>query len=283
MTGHLAALGAALAWTLASGLWRSLSSRGSALALNAAKNGIACLIFLPVLVSLPWQDNRSAVGLLLLSGVVGIAAGDSFYLASLRRLGTRRTLTVEALGPVLATLGSVVLMGESLEGSAWIGAAMVTAAVVLVAGPSDAISRDGAGLALAFLAVISGLAGAFLAREVLISSTLTPLQTASVRLCGGWAGLLPLLRWKGEAMRHWISPFGVRMVIATVLGTNLGIALQQFVFQQMPVGPGVTLMGTAPVMALVIGRFEGDPIQPRGIAAALLAVSGVALTRTTAL
>lgn len=283
MTGHFAALGAALAWTLASGLWRSLSNQGSALALNAAKNGMASLIFLPVLLTFPWGSNGSAVGLLLLSGVVGIAAGDSFYLAALRMLGTRRTLTVEAIGPVLASLGSVVLMGEVLAPQAWIGAAMVTSAVVLVAGPSDAMGRDGAGLVLALLAVVSGLGGAFLAREVLISSALTPLQTASVRLCGGWVGLLPWLRLNNESIQNWISPLGVRMIVATVLGTNLGIVLQQFVFQQMAVGPGVTLMGTAPVMALLIGRFEGDPIQPRGIAAALLAVAGVALTTSTAL
>ena len=68
------------------------------------------------------------------------------------------------------------------------------------------------------------------------------------------------------------------VVIATVLGTNLGIGLQQIVFQQLPVGPGVTLMSTAPVMALVAARFEGDPLQPRGIGAALLAVTGVAFT-----
>ena len=67
-------------------------------------------------------------------------------------------------------------------------------------------------------------------------------------------------------------------MIATVLGTNLGIVLQQVVFQQLPVGPGVTLMSTAPVMALVAARFEGDPLQPRGIAAAVLAVAGVAFT-----
>lgn len=277
MTGQLAALSAALAWTLASGLWRSLSSQGSALVLNAWKNGLASLIFLPVLLTLPWRDNSGAAGWLLLSGVVGIAAGDSFYLAALRRLGTRRTLTVEALGPVLASLGSVLLMGEMLGVRAWSGAAMVTIAVGLVAGPSADLTRDRRGLSLALLAVICGLGGAFLAREVLISSSLTPLQTASVRLVGGWLGLLPLLRRQAATLRIWTHPWSGRVVVATLLGTNAGILLQQIVLQQMAVGPGVTLMSTAPVMALVIGRFEGDPIQPRGVAAAVLAVGGVAL------
>ena len=278
MTGQFAALGAALAWTLASGLWRSLSHQGSALALNAWKNGMASLIFLPVLVSLPWLDNRDAVPWLLLSGLVGIAAGDSFYLAALRRLGTRRTLTVEALGPVLASVGSVVLMGEALSPQAWVGAAMVTTAVALVAGSSVDLSRDRAGLALALMAVICGLVGAFLAREVLSTTALTPLQTASVRLCGGWLGLVPLLLPRAEAALPSIRARRGRVLLATLLGTNLGILLQQMVFQQMAVGPGVTLMSTAPVMALLIGRFEGDPIQPRGVAAALLAVAGVACT-----
>ena len=123
--------------------------------------------------------------------------------------------------------------------------------------------------------MVCGLTGAFLARQVLISSELSPLQTASVRLLGGWLALLPLLRARGSRLNAR-SGSGLRILLATALGTNVGIVLQQLVFQTMPVGPGVTLMSTAPVMALVAGRFEGDPIQPRGVLAAVLAVAGVA-------
>ena len=275
MIGVMAALAAALAWTTASGLWRSLSDQGSALQLNALKNGLATLLFLPVLALLPWQDNAAAIAMLLLSGGVGIAAGDSFYLAALRRLGTRRTLTLEAVGPVLASLGSVMLMGERLGAGAWVGALLVAGAVVLVADSDGPLHRDRQGLALGLMAVLCGLSGAFLARQVLISSDLTPLQTAAVRLLGGWLALLPLVRARGSRRSVQSSPT-LRIVLATALGTNLGIALQQLVFQTMPVGPGVTLMSTAPVMALIAGRFEGDPIQPRGVLAAVLAVAGVA-------
>ncbi|MBR75911.1 MAG: EamA family transporter [Cyanobium sp. RS427] len=276
MTGQLAAIGAALSWTLASGLWRSVSGAGSALTLNGLKNGLACLLFLPVLLTIPWLDNKDAVIGLLLSGAIGIAAGDSFYLAALRRLGTRRTLTVEALGPVLASIGSVVMMGEMLSSRAWIGAALVTVAVMLVAGSGEANSRDSAGVLLALTAVICGLTGAFLARQVLISSGLSPIQTAAIRLLGGWLALLPVLGRSGGSCWPMPATGRIRILVATALGTNLGIALQQLVFQQMAVGPGVTLMSTAPVMALCIGHWEGDPIQARGVVAAGLAVAGVA-------
>ena len=77
-----------MAWTTASALWRSLSQFGTAIELNGLKNGLALLFFLPFLFTLPWTDQTGAIVVLLLSGVIGIAAGDSFYLGGLRRLGT---------------------------------------------------------------------------------------------------------------------------------------------------------------------------------------------------
>ncbi|QNI64359.1 DMT family transporter [Synechococcus sp. A15-44] len=286
MTGVLAALGAAMAWTGASALWRSLSGRITAIRLNAMKNGLASLLFLPVLLTLPRDCAPHAVVLLLLSGLIGIAAGDSFYLGALRRLGTRRTLTVEASGPVLASIAGVLVMGDSLGVRNAVGALLVSSAVVLIAlqakeksqhKPHAFDSELGPGLLLALTAVICGLSGAFLARHVLLSSDLTPLQTAAIRLLGGWVGLLPLLKgiWSQAALsrrEQW------KLVIATVIGTNGGILLQQVVLQSMPVGEGVTLMATAPVIALFVGRMEGDPIQLSGVAAAGLALAGVACT-----
>ena len=83
MTGVLAALGAAMAWTGASALWRSLSGRITPIRLNAMKNGLASLLFLPVLLTFLHNTDVNAVLLLFVSGLIGIAAGDSFYLGAL--------------------------------------------------------------------------------------------------------------------------------------------------------------------------------------------------------
>ena len=71
---------------------------------------------------------------------------------------------VEAVCPVLASLGSVVLMGVVFASQDWIGSELVISAVVLVAVPSDEMGRDGASLA-GFV------------REVLISGALNALPT----------------------------------------------------------------------------------------------------------
>lgn len=281
MIGVLAALGAAAAWTSASSLWRSLSHVGSALQLNCLKNSLATFLFLPILLTLPWSQFPIDSLLLLASGVIGIAFGDSFYLAALRRLGTRRTLTVEAIGPVLASIGTVSLARESLTLQAWIGAALVSTAVLLIAWPNgsdgySSFNRDG--LLCSLMAVICGLSGAFLARQVLVGGDLSALQSAAIRLLGGALALLPFSARAWRKLPNQPPAGNWRLLVATILGTNLGIGLQQVVFQQLPVGPGVTLMSTAPVMALFLHRLEGESLQWQGIVAGLLAVSGVALS-----
>ena len=282
MSGEVAALSAALLWTLASGLWRTLSGHATAVQLNGLKNGLATLLFLPVLLEVPWREQPMAVAALFVSGAIGIALGDSLYLAALRRIGTRRTLTLEATGPVLASLGSPLIQGDPLTVTDFAGALLVAAAVLMIArsGSPDqtaGVSNRG-GFLLAFGAVLSGLIGAFVARSVLIDGAFTPLDSAAIRLLGGTVALLPI--WCRHLPIQRLQAIGLktRIITATVLGTNLGILLQQQVFKTLPVGPGVTLMSTAPLMAVAIARWRGQPLQPMDWTAAVLGVSGVALT-----
>lgn len=285
--GVLAGLFAALAWTLASSLWRGLVTSLSALQLNGLKNAIACMALLPVLISLPWTHEVPGLLLLLLSGGIGISLGDSFYLAALRRLGTRRTLTLESLSPLAAASGGLLVMGERLSSQAWLGTVMVTISVVLVARqqPPDDTSRNDRstreqiiGLTLALAAVICGVTGAAVSRNVLMTTDLSPIQSASARLLGGLLLLLPWLRFHTAfpQPRPKIARWP-RVLLATGLGTVLGILLQQVVLQQLPLGVGITVLSTAPVMALLVARAEGDHPLAAGWLASALAVVGVAL------
>ena len=90
--GVLAALAAALCWTLSSTLWRQLPTSLTAAQLNLLKNWLALPLLAPALLWHPWppQPPAHALWLLGLSGLVGIAVGDSLYFAALRRLGTRQ-------------------------------------------------------------------------------------------------------------------------------------------------------------------------------------------------
>ena len=281
LTGALAALAAALCWTLASGLWRRLPTSLSAGQLNLLKNGLALLLLLPLTAGRAWQLPAPALLMLLGSGVLGIAAGDSLYFAALRRLGTRRTLTLDAGGPAVTAVAGMVWLAEVPQALQWLGLALITAALLLVAlQRTDAVlpPRDQRlGVLMALGALLCGSGGALLSRAALRSSELDPLQSALLRLLAATLVLLPLLRQLPLArlgprpeLRRW--PLAL---LATLLGTTAGIALQQLALQRLPGGLAVALLATAPVMAVPLARVEGDRPGWQGWLAALLALAGV--------
>ena len=281
LIGALAALAAALCWTVASSLWRRLPTSLSAPELNLLKNLLAVAVLLPLVVGRGGFGNPGSLLLLALSGVVGIAAGDSFYFAALRRLGTRRTLTIDAGGPAVAAVGGALWLAELPAAEQWLGLALITVALFLVAWQRPEVGgagrRELQGVLLALAALLCGSSGALLSRAALRVEGLDPLQSALVRLLAAALVLLPLLR-RLPAVRWGPQPVALRWpwgLVATLLGTTAGIVLQQAALQRLPGGVAVALMATAPVMAIPLAHLEGDRPGWRGWLAALLALAGV--------
>lgn len=283
--GAAAGLGAAFCWTLASQIWRRLPTSLDAARLNLIKNLLASVLLLPAALFLPWRLERSTVFVLAVSGVVGIALGDSLFFAALRRLGTRRALTLDAGGPGVTTLAGIALLREVPKAGQWLGVVLISTAILIVARQRPdprsvpAVRLDGLGVVLGIAALLCGSAGALLARYALRSGGVAPLQAATLRLMAASLVMLPLLHgmpWPGRrplpARRRW--PW---MLAATLLGTSLGIVLQQVALAGLPGGMAVAVLATAPVMALPLARLEGDRPGRRGWIAGLAAVAGVSL------
>ncbi len=284
-----AALAAAFCWACSSLLWRRLPTSLSAARLNLLKNLLAVALLLPLAFVLPWQMAPRALVLLAFSGVLGIALGDTLFFAALRRLGTRRTLTIDAGGPAVTSLAGVALLGEVPRPAQWLGIGLITLAVLLVVyqrapgedGPKGGLSTgaEAAGVALALGALACGSGGALLARAGLLAGGPEPLQAATLRLAAAALVMLPLLAglpWAVQGPR----PAGRRWPLAlaaTLLGTSAGIALQQTALAGLPGGLAVALLSTAPVMALPLAALEGDRPGWRGVLAAAAALAGVSL------
>ena len=287
LTGALAALAAALCWTLASSLWHRLPTSLSAVQLNLLKNLLALVLLAPALALQPWRIGWAPLLLLAASGVLGIALGDSLYFAALRRLGTRRCLTLDAGGPAVTAVAGFLWLAEWPSPRQWLGVGLISLAVLLVArqkperSPAAGLAVPAAaqrlGVVLALGALLCGSGGALLARAALRAGELDPLQSAVLRLASASLVLLPLLRGvpaspprPRPAQRRW--PL---WLAATLLGTSAGIALQQTALQHLPGALAVALMATAPVMALPLAPLEGDRPGVTGVLAALLALGGV--------
>jgi len=268
LLGILSALGAASSWTLACYLWRQQTKYFSAAQINITKNIIALIIFSPVILTFDFQSSFNEIFVLLLSGIIGISLGDTFYIISLKKLGTRRTLTVEALSPIIATILGSFFLKEILPFKVWVGVLIVCISLVGVAFQKTINNQDIAlnntrkeGFVFAFLSVLCAVIAAALSRWVLINSDLNPFQTTEIRLIGSIFGLLPFLRKDMiDSVRNLPVKHKFSLLYATFLGTNIGILLQQNVFKLLPIGLGWTLLSTSPVMALFFARAEGEEV-----------------------
>ena len=287
LIGVAAALGAALCWTLASALWRQLPTSLGPARLNLLKNLVALGFQLPALLILGQAELGPSwpTLLLVLSGLLGIGLGDSFYFAALRRLGTRRTLTFDAGGPAVTAGAGAVLLAEVPAPRQWLGIALISLAVLLVArqkpseGQAVLLGQQRFGIVCALAALLCGGGGALLARAALRDSLFSPLQSATIRLAAAALVLLPLL-WRLPAPGRLPQPAQLRwplLLIATLLGTSAGIVLQQMALDRLKGGLAVALLATAPVMAVPLAPLEGDRPGVLGISAALLALAGVTL------
>jgi len=309
-TSVVAALLAALCWTVATLLWRRLPSAWTAQQLNLRKTLLAFLLQLPLLALVRWPPafQGEALWLLALSGVVGIAWGDSLFFGALRRLGTRRSLTLSAGGPALTALVGLVTLGERPRVAQWLGIGLISLSVVVVTRQrsADASASERAapatvpwaGLGLALAAMACGSAGALLARMALRSGEVPALVAATVRLGAASLILLPVgarlrLRLARRPLsplpssRAWPLPWPLAslsslerwrtVLVATLLGTSLGIMLQQLALKGLSGGLAVALLSTSPVLALPFARLEGDRPGLSGWLAALAACAGVSL------
>ena len=121
MIGILSAFGAATSWTYACFIWRSQTKKYKSIDINLIKNIIAFLIFIPAFTTLSSTTELKNIFILLISGIIGIGLGDTFYLKSLQTIGTRKTLSVETLSPLMAALSGEIFINENLTTKSWVG------------------------------------------------------------------------------------------------------------------------------------------------------------------
>ncbi|REJ70024.1 MAG: EamA family transporter [Planctomycetota bacterium] len=288
--GEFAALAAALAWAVASLLFRRAGTSVPPLVLNLYKGLLAVVVLSAVLLLGPGFPQGIATGdwaILLASGAIGIGIGDTAFFAALNRLGERRTvLMAETLAPPMAAGLAIFVLAEFLGPLALVGIALTLGGVAWVTIEETPTSQTtsprnrAAGVALGVLAALCQAVGGVLSRLVLVETEAGPLASAVVRITGGVAMLLIWMPAVGQAylpgaLCAW-RPWRV-ILPATLLGTVLGIFLQQTAFAHTEAGIAQTLLATSSLFILPLVMLRGERVSLRAIVGAALAVIGIAL------
>ncbi len=285
MIGFFAAISAVLFWTFACSIWRRESENLLPRQINIYKNVLASIFFLPVVLTISWLSDVFSIFVLMISGIVGISIGDTLYINSLKIIGTRKTLSFEALTPIIATTLGTLSINEIYPQKVWIGSLIVSFSLLMIVRQNTFEKEDSRetnilGIICALGSVFCAVLAALMSRVILISSTLTPIQTTEIRLLS--ASIFLFLIFKKDFLdlfksRSLTKQNHSSLILSTLLGTNCGILFQQIVFKFLPIGIGWTLLSLSPIVALFLSKREGDEINKLTIYYSFLSFIGVAI------
>ena len=271
MIGIISAFGAAISWTYACFIWRSQTEKYKSIDINLVKNIIAFLIFLPTFINYSVLIDSKSIFTLLLSGVIGIGLGDTFYIKSLQIIGTRRTLSIETVSPLLAALSGEIFINENLALRSYIGIVIISISLfillrqrtnLLVNNPTTINEQNNLSIYIfPFLSVLCAVLGGLLSRIVFLESNLSPFQTTEIRLLGAIIFLITIKKFRINFFFKKLDKNDQkRFLLSIFFGTNLGILLQQIVFKTLPLGIGWSLLSTSPVISLFFASKEEGKI-----------------------
>ncbi len=204
--GEVCAVGSAVAWSGGVIIYKRLGEILPPLQLNLLKNLIVLLVIVPTLLLTPgvgWPSlPPQAVGLALLSGVIGIAVADTLYFRALNTLGAARMGIIGNLYSPFVIVLSFVFLSEHLNGLQIVGFVLVSAGVLLVTRRKSEKVLDArqlrAGVLYGAAAVILMAVAIVMVKRVLEGQPL--LWVVALRLFGGTIGLATAFFWRREPL-----------------------------------------------------------------------------------
>ncbi len=282
--GILAALGSAASWAVGAILFKKVGERMSSFGMTLAKGALSVVLLGAAAWLVGWQGmDAQTAWLLAASGMIGIAAGDTFFFKALQDLGPVSMIVLMVMGQVLTILLALIFLGEMPSPVEWAGIACIIAGVTVALSADLGDERKPStkrGLIFGLLAVVCMAVSFTIAKGPL--DKLPSIQATFVRMAAGTAGIFAV----GLASRQiggWIAPlkegaFFLHFLIAVVVVTFGGFWLSIHAMKHLDLALANTLNSTEPIFVLPLAYFVlREKIKPRSAIGALIAVAGVAI------
>lgn len=293
--GEIAAIGAAIVWACATWIYGQFGHRFSAMQLNIIKGLVASVMMLLVmpLIQMPeFELSANHFWILAISGIIGIAIGDSAYFAALKRIGANKTLLLESLAPPLSGVLALMFLGAALTLQSWLGVVITTLAVTFVVfQPSNSVSDDStnqaqwSGIGYGLVASVCQASGVVISHYALVAGDIPPLLGALIRLAIGVFAVMIIIPFVENKPYSSIKRDlwdmtkldKLWLLSAIFVGTFLALWLQQIALKNANPAIAQTLIATSPVFILVIYALKGEKVSKQSLIGTLAAVGGISL------
>ncbi len=289
--GEALAVGSGLIWAVAVILYRISGRTVHPLGLNLFKNVVAIGFTIPTMLILgvrlfPAVPPKS-VGLLLLSGFLGIAVSDTFFLYSLNRLGASLVAIVDCFYSPFVIGLSFLLLGERMAAWQFVGVALIISAVLAASrsNSGEPVTRKNLILGLIFgvLAMFFVAVGIVIVKPVLVTESVV--WATLVRLVGGTVPLglvIPLLPGRQAILRPLLERANWKaMVPAAFFGSYLSLILWMGGMKYAKVSVAAALNQLNTIFIVVLAAlFLKERLSGWKVAAVILAFVGAYLAAT---
>ncbi len=284
--GEIFALSSAVTWALAVILMRRSGETLPAFELNLFKNCFGFLLFIPTILlvnglTLPVYSATDLI-LVLLSGLIGIALADTWYLKALNLIGASRTGIVSSLFSPFVILLSAIFLGERLLPWQWLGFVFVMAGVLLVTWRVNRSVVDVAdvkkGVAYAVGAVFMMAVGIVMVKEIL--ETRPFLWTVELRFTGGVAGMFIFIlirkQWHSVKQKFRQPQAWGTIMLASFLGAYLALLLWMAGYKMVDASVASVLNATNVAFIVFLAWLMlGERINQRKLVGLGLTLGGV--------
>lgn len=284
--GPVAALGSAASWAVGAFLFKSVGERLSPVAMTLAKGacsvvllGLAVLLFERVSID---SDHLAYV---IVSGIIGIALGDTFFFRALQGLTAQALLVLMVVGQVMTIALAAVFLNEKLAYVAVVGIPLVLFGVVTVLRATSSSEESGRtrydGVVFGLLSVSCTAVSMVVMKKALGSGSHT-FQATWFRMLSGTTGIF-VYGLITRQIAGWMTPLKDRklalsFVLAVAVVSFGGFWLGTVATKYCSVAVASTLIATEPAFGLLIAVMVfRQRVSGRAVAGTATTFMGVVL------
>ena len=293
--GELAALLAAICWSIAVIIFKSASKLLSPLLIVALKNSIAliCFIMLFLLLDIPLWYNELAYNdyiKIIISGILGMGIGDILFIYALSQIGANRVAIINCFEPAVIYCFSILMLGTILNAQQFIGFTIVIIALLIISYEKDTKDINPytkkIGIIIQLVAILLSSLGIVLIKPVLSKATNSitiQLWITAFRLFPGFIIVWLIFIFRKNKL-DYLKPLKkskliLKIIFSSGLGTFIALSFWIIGYANIEKPPVASIIGQTSVIFIILLSFIflKEKISKLRIISILFALCGVVL------
>ncbi len=226
----------ALVWAVAVIFFKKSGETVHPIMLNIFKNVLAfvlyCLTIIIIGIELPSNVSIQFYVILIVSGALGIGISDTFFFASLNRLGAGLSAIVDCMYSPSIIILSVIFLNEKMTFWQVIGVLLILSAILTITSKKGRAHIKKSDLFIGIfygaIAMISLAVSIVMVKHILASTNV--LFVVQIRFIGGIAVMLLILGFHPKRMAIYKSLFTKKNWIYTIAGSFTGAYLATIIW-----------------------------------------------------